>query len=447
MMYRFIFFALAVAMALPCAASAQPAKSLNVTIYNSDLGVIREVRAIDIAKGISEVEITDVAQQIEPTSVVMKFSGEVLEQNYRYDLAGMAKILEKYIDRKVTLIGESIIEGELLSVSNGQIVVRTENGGLVMLPDYSKYRISVDKLPADFVTRPTLVWMVESPKAGRQDVEIAYQTSGMSWNAQYNLVLSEDDSHADIMAWVSIDNNSGAEYRDARLKLVAGDISRAMGAFHADIGYGNELARSSRKQFSQKDFFEYHLYDLDRPATLKNNEIKQISLFEAEGVRVNKNYYFHAGSPSEDQHARVRLEFMNSADNNLGMPLPAGVMRAFKSDGEAIQLVGETNIPHTPHSEIVGFEIGEAFDVMIDMIAADYTRIADRVEEYTYDVKIRNRKSDDITVRVVVPTGRNRKILESNYDYEKPEAFEAIFEVPVGANEEKTLRYRIRNSN
>jgi hypothetical protein len=173
-------------------------KVLNVTVYNNDLGVIKEVREIELKKGISEIQITDIAQMIDPTSVNIKFNGAVLEQNFQYDLVSSSKILTKYIDKDITLIGDNTISGKLLSVSSENIVLQNNNGGLTLLPKFKDYRISVGSLPEGLITKPTLVWMLNSKAAGKQDIELFYQTSHMEWHAEYVAILNQTDTKADL---------------------------------------------------------------------------------------------------------------------------------------------------------------------------------------------------------------------------------------------------------
>ncbi|MCB0751854.1 MAG: hypothetical protein KDC52_10300, partial [Ignavibacteriae bacterium] len=219
-------FSLAVAPNLSAQEAVQ--KELAVTVYNSNLGVIKDIRNINLNSGASEVAITDVAKLIDPTSVHIKFNGEVLEQNYQYDLVSLDKILQKYVDKNVQLINENneLVEGKLLSALGGQIVLETKEGGLTMLPSTAKYRFNVGSLPEGLITKPTLVWQLNSNKSGNQDVEVSYQTQGMNWHTEYVAVLNKDDTKLDLNAWVSIENNSGSTYKNAKLKLVAGDVNR-----------------------------------------------------------------------------------------------------------------------------------------------------------------------------------------------------------------------------
>jgi len=316
-------------------------KSIAVTVYNSNLGVIKDIRTIDIKSGKSQIAITDVAQYIDPTSVHIKLNGEVTEQNYQYDLISLDKILQKYIDKEMQLIGENneFIEGKLLSAFSGQIVLEKKEGGLVMLPNLSRYRLSVGELPEGLITKPTLLWIVNSNSSGKQDVEISYQTGGMNWHAEYVAVLNENDTELDLNSWVSVENTSGTTYKNAKLKLVAGDVNLVKDMFiqkGRQEMYDMVNKSVSEPQFQEKEFFEYHIYDLQRPTTISNNETKQISLFEAADVKAVKKYFYRSSSsygynnPTTTGKVSVVVEFENKESNNMGMQIKKGKVRMYK---------------------------------------------------------------------------------------------------------------------
>ncbi|MBK6912769.1 MAG: hypothetical protein IPH11_03510 [Ignavibacteriales bacterium] len=325
-------------------------KSIAVTVYNQNLGVVKDTRTFDINSGISKIFLTDVAQQIDPTSVHIKLNGEVLEQNYQYDLVSLDKILMKYIDKDIQLIGENneLLEGTLLAPYGGQFVIRKKDGGLTLLPNLTKYRINVAALPEGLITKPTLVWTVNSESSGKQDVEVSYQTSGMNWHAEYVAVLNETDTKLDLNSWVSVENNSGTTYKNAVLKLVAGDVHLVQPNY-PDMrmmdGMVMEKSISNAPQFEEKEFFEYHIYNLQRPATISNNEVKQISLFETQNVSVTKKYLFRSGyynynygNQSQGKVAVV-VEFENKDNNNLGMPMPKGKCGCINQTAKLLNLL------------------------------------------------------------------------------------------------------------
>jgi len=430
-------------------------KSVAVTVYNSNLGVVKDLRTINIKSGTSQIAVTDVAQFIDPTSVHISLNGEVIEQNYQYDLVSLDKILQKYIDKEIQLIGENseLIEGRLLSAFAGQIVLEKKEGGLLMLPNLSKYRFSVGALPEGLITKPTLLWTVNSPATGKQDVEISYQTSGMNWHAEYVAVLNSDDTELDLNSWVSVENKSGTTYKNAVLKLVAGDINLVKEQPMYDYRVQEMMVKSegiSQPQFQEKEFFEYHIYNLQRPTTLANNETKQISLFESPGVKAVKKYFYKSGqygyygNSSQTGKVSVVVEFENKEENNMGVPMPKGKVRMYKSDGSTIEFVGEDLIDHTPRNEQVRLKIGEAFDVVVEDVQTENKKITDRVWEQAYEVKFKNRKKEDITVEVERFLGVNWEILNSSLAYEKKDAQNIIFKVPVPEDGETVLKYRVR---
>jgi hypothetical protein len=449
-----VFFVLSILL-LPSLLFAQQTeqKSIAVTVYNQNLGVVKDVRNIDIKKGTSTLAITDVAQNIDPTSVHINLNGDVLEQNYQYDLVSLYKILAKYIDRDIQLIGDNnqIIEGNLLSASNSQIVLRKKDGGLLMLPSLTGYRLSVGSLPEGLITRPTLLWMVHAPKSGKQDVEISYQTSGMNWHAEYVAVLNKDDTNLDLNSWVSIENKSGATFKNAKLKLVAGDLNIVKNQNQNVYASPELYLRKSEiagDQFQEKGFFEYHIYNLQRPTTLAQNETKQISLFEAQNISANKKYMYSNNyrNRAGTQKVAVIVEFKNSKENGLGIPMPKGKIRVYKSDGESNEFIGEDMIDHTPKDEKIKLKIGDAFDILAEEIQTDHKKISNKVFEDTYKITLKNHKEENVTVEVERSLGLNWEILKSSLPYKKNDAQNISFQVPVKKNSETELTYTVRYS-
>lgn len=428
-------------------------KSLAVTVYNSNLGVVKDLRSFNLTSGVQRIEIGDVAQMMDATSVHIKFNGEVIEQNYQYDLVSLDKILYKYIDKEIQLIGEKeeLIEGKLLSSMGGQIVLQRKEGGLLMLPNVSRYRISVSSLPEGLITKPTLVCLANANKAGKQDVEITYQTSGMNWHAEYVAVLDKDDKMMDLNSWVSIDNNSGVTYKNATLKLVAGDVNivKSTQPRHMDrMEEAVYMTAKGAQQFEEKQFFEYHIYNLQRPTTLAQNETKQISLFEASNVKVTKRYLYknnwgYRGSGSNNKVA-VAIEFENSEKNNLGVPMPKGKVRLYKSDGQSLEFIGEDLIDHTPKDEKLKLKIGDAFDIVAEEVQTDHKRITDKVYDTSFEITIKNRKDEDIVVDVERYLGLYWELRNFSINFEKLNAQTVLFKVPVKAGKETVLKYTVR---
>lgn len=429
-------------------------KSVSVTVYNQNLGVVKDVRNIDIKSGISNIAITDVAQNIDPTSVHIKLNGDVFEQNYQYDLVSLDKILNKYLDKEIQLIGENneLIQGTLLSSSGGQIVLKKNDGGLLMMPGIGKYRISVGSLPEGLITKPTLLWMVDAPKSGNQEVEISYQTSGMNWHAEYVAVLNSDDTKLDLNSWVSVENHSGTTFNNAKLKLVAGDINLVKNQNQRDYAMPLVTMQKSdmaQEQFKERGLFEYHIYDLQRKTTLRQNETKQISLFESNNIKADKKFLYRSGNyygtPGNGKVA-VIIEFENTKENGLGIPMPKGKIRVYKADREANEFIGEDLIDHTPNKEKIKLKIGDAFDILAEETQTNHNKISDKVFEDTYKITLKNRKKEDVTIEVERYLGLNWEIFNPSINYKKKDAQIIIFEVPVKKDSETDLTFTVRYS-
>jgi len=438
-----------------------------VTVYNQDLGLIKDQRELDLTKGMVSLEFRDVASGIDPTTVHIRSLTDpgalaVHEQNYEYDLLSPEKLLEKYVGKEVALVEadpetkeEKTVKATILS-TNGGLVYRTDRG-ITFDPRGGQDRWTrwfFPGIPENLISRPTLVWLLESGKAGKQKVEVSYLTSGINWKADYVGLLNEDDTRMDLSGWVSIENQSGATYREASLKLVAGEIHKAERLpLRVDKERrGETMEMAATPQFEEEAFFEYHLYTLDRKTTIKENQTKQMTLFDAPGARVKKEYTFKGQSwfytrlvePREDK-VGVFLKFDNKKESGMGLPLPAGIIRLYKRDSDgSIQFLGEDRIDHTPVDETVEVKIGTAFDVVAERKQVDYRKIGDRVFENAYEITIRNHKKEAITVNVVELIPGDWEILEKSHPYEKRKANEVCFAVPVGAGKEAKLTYRVR---
>jgi hypothetical protein len=432
---------------------------------------VKETRSLSLAAGRNEVRFMDVASQINPRTVHMVSltapqSLSVLEQNYEYDLISPEKLMERFVGRKVRLVfpppggertAEREMEGTLISTTGG--MVYEIDGQFHVNPPA---RVILPEIPGGLISVPTLVWLLDNAAtAGAaapavHKVETSYLTGGISWAADYVSVVSADDAKADLAGWVTIDNNSGATYKDARLKLVAGEIHRAQPEAVPMMQRMETLGvQKAAPAFAEESFFEYHLYTLDRPATIKDRQTKQISLMEASGVPVKKILLL-AGEPSffrsrfgsiaTDIKVAVILEMTNSQKNGLGIPMPRGVVRLYKKDGSgSLQFIGEDGIKHTPRDEKISLKVGEAFDVVADRTQVDYKAVsAGRYDvETEFEIKIRNHKDEAVAVTVREPVPGDWKVLSSSYPWLKADAHTIEFNVPVAAGAESVLRYRV----
>jgi hypothetical protein len=444
---------------VPQAITRDDQKDLMVTIYNGNLGLVKDTREIRLDAGMLEVQFADVAAQIDPTTVHLKSltdpSGlKILEQNYEYDLLTSAKLMEKYVGKKVRLYQSNgtYQEATLLSMNgpvyeiNGQI--HMGHHGQVVLP----------ALPDNLVSKPTLVWLLRNARAAAQRVEASYLTGGITWKSDYVMVINPSDSRSDLTGWVTIDNKSGATYSNAALKLVAGDINRAPdrrreGRVLEKAALASPASNASR-DFREETFFEYHLYSLDGRTTIKDNQTKQLSLMSAADVPVDKHFiYFGAadyyrtsyGLPVSNQKVGVYLELKNSKENRLGVPLPKGRVRVYKADvSGSQQLIGEDWIEHTPKDEKIKIKMGNAFDVVGERVQKDWKRIASNLYEVEWEISLRNHKKENVTVEVFEPMPGDWEVLRASQPHEKIQAFTAKWNVAVPKEGEAKLSYRIR---
>ncbi|HWN82531.1 MAG TPA: DUF4139 domain-containing protein [Candidatus Udaeobacter sp.] len=426
-------------------ATAAPARELAVTVYNEDLGVVRDKRTVETASGRSTIQISDVASEIDPTSVHLT-GIRAVEQNYAFDLASAEKILHRYLGKTVDVLAEEgrSYRGTLLAYDAQNLVLKAGSGEEVTIVGRESVQdIRCPALPEGLITRPTLIWLVDGAKSGKTEVELSYMTGGMNWHAEYVAVVAADDKSMDLSGWVSVENRSGATYPDAKLKLVAGAVHRATPPpMPLAKGRMMDAEAAAAPQFVERGLFEYHLYDLERPSTIADQEVKQISLFEPAHAPVSKIYEYDG---MYGQGVKVTLETENKESVGLGMPLPAGKVRAMKADKDGrLEFVGEDAIDHTPRGEKVKIRMGEAFDVKAERILADHRQVSDRVYEETIEVKLRNRKTESIEVVVVEHPQGSWEILESSHPYEKKEAYKIEFKVKVAPDQEVVVRYKVR---
>ncbi len=461
---------------VPTAASAKEGKpaalstgledqtGVALTIYNVNLGLVKDQRSLKLPKGTGELRFMDVASQIIPTSVHIKSvansdSLQVLEQNYEYDLLNPQKLMDKYVGKEVKLYyknpyteREEIVNATLLSNNGGPIFrigdeITFGHPGRVIFPG----------VPENLISKPTLVWLIENSLSSLQKVEASYLTNGINWRADYVVTLNEKDDRADLSGWVTIDNRSGATYRDARVKLVAGDVNRAKDELAYQKGMmrmAEAAAKPAAPQFKEEEFFEYHIYTLQRPATVKENQTKQISLVSADDIKVKKElvyygaqYYYRSayGEKISNQKIGVFVEIANRKEDNLGIPLPKGTVRVYKRDSEgSLQFVGEDSIDHTPKDEKARVKLGDAFDVVGGRKQTDWKKIAYDTYEAAFEVSLRNHKKEDVVVKVIEPIPGEWTMLSSSHAYKKTEAFTAEFNITVPKDKETKLTYRVK---
>ncbi|HXH68098.1 MAG TPA: DUF4139 domain-containing protein [Candidatus Limnocylindrales bacterium] len=440
---------------------------LAVTVYNSNIALVRDVRELQLPRGNFRLKFMDIAATVNPATVHFRSLTEpdkvgVLEQNYEYDLLEPAKLLNKYVGKEVTLVRSYMengstkreeIKATLLANNNGPV---WKIGNDIVTGGYSEsYRFP--EVPANLYERPTLLMSLENSGSTKQKIESSYLANNLSWNADYVLTVGRDDKAADLDGWVTVVNNSGTAFRNARLQLVAGDLNRLPEAtrFRASDMMAKAALAATSGQFQQENFSEYHLYSLGRRTSVEDKETKQISLLEGTGVPVEKlfvvngqNFYYHnsqnPGSPIKDP-VMVFYKFKNEEKAGLGIPLPAGNVRVYQKDSKGgLLFIGEDHIDHTPKDEFITVKIGNAFDVVSERKQTDYKSLGSRLWEMEFEITLRNHKDTAVTVQVNEPIGGDWEMLSSSYKSTKTAAFAAQFDVPVKANGTSVLKYRIR---
>lgn len=457
--------------------STSESRGVSLTIYNQNFGLVKDVRTIELKQGLNDVRFEDVAAQIDPTSVSFQSltapnSVLVREQNYQYDVLNPNTILSKSIGKQAKFrqfLGNGQINditGTLLNAP--QVTVADPNGGssvnaqglviktvdsIILNP---QGQIELSGLPAGLVSKPSLLWKIETTKPGNHETEIAYQTQGLNWHCDYIAVANEDDTKVDLTSWVTLNNSSGASYKNTALKLVAGQphlVPRQ--APRALYSMGAAMDMAAKENFTEQSFAEYHLYKLNGNTDVNQNETKQVSLFNAADIQATKTLvtesqpiFWQVPNQDDKQPVQVKLEIKNSKTNNLGMPLPQGKMRVYKKDQDgALQFVGEDTVNHTPKDETIRLQLGNAFDVVCEHKQTNFLQVSDHITRLSWEIALRNHKDKPVTVSVVEHAQGQWKILNSSQPFEKKDARTFEFKVTVPAHGETKVSYQIEIKN
>lgn len=440
-------------------------RQVAVTIYNQDLALVKDQRSIQLPAGINHLALRDVSAQIRPETALLRSlngSFSVLEQNFDFDLLTPQKLLEKFVGKAVDIISvnpatgvESREQAQVLAANNGVVLKmgdRIETG----VPGRIVYR----DVPVNLRDRPTLVVQLNNRSGKQQDVELSYLTGGLGWKADYVAELNATDDKLDLSGWVTLSNTSGTSYRDARLQLVAGDVNRVheqrpMAA--RSVAKMEMMDMVAAAPMTEESLLEYHLYTLDRPTTIAENQTKQVALLSAVNVPVRKelllrgaDYYYQSsyGDLGQKMKVGIFVEFDNKENAQLGMPLPKGIMRVYKKDGAGnAQFVGEDRIDHTPRNETIRLKLGEAFDVTADKKQTDFRKLPKPMKgsnafESAYEIVLKNAKKERVTVIVQEPIPGEWKIIDSSHPATKAASNTAVWKIDVPAEGKTTLTYR-----
>lgn len=448
-------------------------KQVAVTIYNNNLALIKDQRSVKLDSGIQKLAIRDVSAQIRPETVLLKSlshpnSFTTLEQNFDFDLLSPEKLLEKYVGKTVSLVRTNPTTGEekseqalVMSVNNGVVLKignRIETGQFFANDGHR--RIVFDDIPANLRDRPTLVTQMNNKTAAQQTVELSYLTGGLSWKADYVAELSPNEDRIDLSGWVTLTNTSGASYQNANLQLVAGDVNQVMERKPRTMDMRKDVMMAeAAAPMAEEALLEYHLYTLDKPTTIAENQTKQVALLNAGSIPARKelvlrgaDYYYQGsyGDLGSKIKVGVFVEFVNNEASKLGMPLPKGIMRVYKKDAKGnAQFVGEDSIDHTPKNETVRLKLGEAFDVTADKKQTDFKALprpakGNSAFESAYEIKLKNAKKEKVTVIVQEPINGDWTILTENHPHLKENSRLAVWKIEVPAEGNATLTYRTR---
>lgn len=436
-------------------------ESVAVTIYNGDLALIKDVRNIQFKKGLNAIAMRDVSALIRPETALLRSinapsSLSLLEQNFDYDLLSPEKILEKYVGKTVTVIKtnpatgvETSEKATVLSANNG-VVLKIGNRIETGIPG----RIVYDDLPGNLRDRPTLITQVNNQGSENQTVELSYLTGGLGWKADYVAELNAKEDRLDLSGWVTLSNASGASYKNAKLQLVAGDVNRVQDQMRtmAKSMRGDMMMAEAAAPMTEEGLLEYHLYRLDRPTTIAENQTKQVALLSANNIPAQKSlllrgsdYYYHSqyGDIGSKMKVDVFIEFDNKEAAKLGIPLPKGIMRVYKKDSQGnAQFVGEDAINHTPKNETVRLKLGSAFDVTADKKQTDFKKASDREYRTAFEITLKNAKKEPVLVTVQEPIGGDWSILSESAPHIKINSHLAEWKIKVPAEGETKLTYR-----
>jgi hypothetical protein len=443
-------------------------QSVAVTIYNENLALVKDTRRIALEAGRNRLALREVSGRMRPETALLRSlshpgSLRLVEQNFDFDLLTPAKLLEKYVGREVRIVrthpttGAESIEKATVLAATGGVVMRIGDRIETGLPG----RIVYDGVPANLRDRPTLVTELDSSRGGAQAMELSYLTGGLAWRADYVAELNAADDALDLSGWVTLTNQSGTSYPNAKLQLVAGDVNRVRDEMRMAAKAQRALesaAAAPRQDMAQESLFEYHLYTLQRPTTIADNQTKQVSLLGSQGVPVKKelllqgsDYYYRSSVGGIGQKIKVGVfvQFENRESSRLGLPMPKGVVRVYKKDSAGnAQFVGEDRIDHTPKNEKVRLKLGDAFDVTADKKQADFkrrepTNRASYVYESAYEIVVKNAKKEAATVTVREPVPGDWTMLDETHRHARVASGTAEWKLSVPAEGSTTLRYRV----
>ena len=447
-------FAVLVSLIPATASFAADTPPVMLTIYNDNFAMVREVRHLRLAGGMQEYRVTDVTGQIEPTSVrflslTAPDTVTLHEQRFEFDLAGTDRLLERFLGQPVVVTVEEggTFSGTLLNAHAGDAILQLEDGSVQVIKGNGIATLQFPTLPEGLTTKPTLVWLLESTKSMKHDVQMSYLTKGIQWQAEYIASIREEEGLLELGGWASIENRSGHTFKDARVRLVAGDVHRVSPQpYRANDRMRGQAAMmeaaAPAPSFEEAPLFEYHLYTLDRPATLTDRQSKQFTLFPPTSVKADKELTYD-GSRDQEK-VRVNLVLANTKENGLGKPLPGGRIRVYKETGaNTAAFAGEDRIGHVAEGEEVRVYLGNAFDMVGERTVLETRQVSKRSRQETVKIELRNRKDTPVTVTVIEHLRGDWEFIGTTPKVRKKEAHKVEFEVTVLKKSEESFTYQV----
>ena len=433
---------------------AERGEGVTLTIYNQDFVVVKERRAMDLKEGRSTFRFRDVAATIVPESVQFATlrqpdAAHVVEQNYEFDLVSADKLLDKYIDHEIAVVMQDgqVIKGKLLSFDPSQLVLKTESGIDLVPRDHNVKDVQFSALPGGLLTRPTLVWQLDAKNTAKELAKVAYRANNMNWHVDYRARLNQAGDKLDLAGWVTVANNTGTTYKDAQVKLMAGDVhvvQEDMRPWDKPRARFAAAAAKAAPAFTEKSFAEYHLYELGRKATVKDRETKQIELVDVTEIPVTRRYAYR----DQGNRVEVVLQFKNdkAVREGLGIPLPKGSVRVFQHDRDGqLEFAGTDEIDHTSKNELVSVRLGYASDLTAERQQANVQRGFNQ-QEQSFEIRLRNHKTDAVLIDVAerINGHANWTILKQSHPFTQRDVNTLVFPVELNPNAEAVVTYTIQ---
>lgn len=425
-----------------------------LTIYTQNLGVVNEKRKISLPEGISTLKFEDIPTQIVSNSIILNFEGEVFQQSLNFDLANLPLFLEKSIGAEISAISPQgqIIKGILLYYSENSIAIKDDKGYIILVPDAKNYTIYSPVQIENLTFKPSISWLVKPKKFGTNTINWTYQTGGISWEANYNAILDDKENKLTLQCWANVVNNSGASFADADIKLVSGTPNIISPKTFNSINMKREAeSMSTGFEPTTEQLFEYYSFKVPQKVTIKDKESKLIRLFESNNIPIQKTYTFTLYDCYNCQkitdNPDIKISFKNNEKNNLGYPLPKGLVNYYKATNNRLELIGQSSVSYVPKNEDFQGIIGKAFDIVVESQVVESQRISDRVTQKTIKVKVRNHKKENTSLELTFLGLGSVELVQSNIKPTLTQSNLLTFEIPANSNGANELIFTVRITN